>query len=73
MARRRNRPAVSSTTPSRYPDDAAEFWSLFGHVPGQGLECIGDFAIAGHAEEVIARITGRRYAEHASTRGSCQP
>lgn len=43
------------------PDDEAKFWSLFGHIPGQGLDCIGDFATREHAEEVYARITGRRY------------
>jgi hypothetical protein len=43
------------------PDDEAQFWSLFGHIPGQGLDCIGDFATREHAEEVYARITGRRY------------
>ena len=42
-------------------DHEAEFWSLFGHIPGQGLDCIGDFATRAHAEEVFARITGRRY------------
>ncbi len=42
-------------------DDDAEFWSLFGHFPGQGLDCIGDFATREHAEEIFARITGRRY------------
>jgi hypothetical protein len=39
----------------------AEFWSLFGHIPGQGLDCIGDFATREHAEEIYARITGRSY------------
>jgi hypothetical protein len=43
------------------PDDEAEFWSLYGHIPGQGLECIGDFKTRELAEEVNARITGRRY------------
>jgi hypothetical protein len=43
------------------PDDQAESWSLFGHVPGQGLDCIGDFETREHAEEVFARITGRCY------------
>jgi hypothetical protein len=43
------------------PDDQAEFWSLYGHIPGQGLECIGDFKTREHAEEVYARITGRPY------------
>jgi hypothetical protein len=40
-------------------DAEAEFWSLFGHIPSQGLDCIGDFATREHAEEVLARITGR--------------
>ena len=43
-------------------DDEAEFWTLFGHIPGQGLDCIGDSAMREHAEEIYARITGRRYA-----------
>jgi hypothetical protein len=42
-------------------DADADFWSLFGHIPGQGLDCIGDFPTREHAEEVLARITGRRY------------
>jgi hypothetical protein len=42
-------------------DAEAEFWSLFGHIPGQGLDCIGDFATRQHAEEVLARITARPY------------
>jgi hypothetical protein len=40
-------------------DAEAQFWSLFGHIPGQGLDCIGDFATREHAEEILARITGR--------------
>lgn len=44
-------------------DNEAEFWSLFGHIPGQGLDCIGDFATREHAEEIFARITGRSYAD----------
>jgi len=43
------------------PDAEAEFWSLFGHIPGQGLEGIGDFKTRQHAEEIYARITGRPY------------
>jgi hypothetical protein len=46
---------------SRVPDDEAESWGLFGHVPGQGLICIGDFSTRKRAEEVYARITGQRY------------
>jgi hypothetical protein len=43
------------------PDEEAMFWSLYGHIPGLGLECIGDFKTREHAEETYARITGRRY------------
>jgi hypothetical protein len=42
-------------------ESEAEFWSLFGHIPGRGADCIGDFETREHAEEVYARITGRRY------------
>ena len=41
------------------PDDQAQYWSLFGHIPLGGLEFIGDFKTREHAEEVRARITGR--------------
>jgi hypothetical protein len=47
------------------PDHEAGFWGLYGHIPGQGLECIGDFKTREAAEEVVARITGRRYNEAA--------
>ena len=43
------------------PDDGALFWSLYGHIPGEGVDCIGDFKTRQHAEEVYARITGRHY------------
>jgi hypothetical protein len=42
-------------------DNEAQFWSLYGHIPGQGLECIGDFKSRQFAEEVYARITGQPY------------
>jgi hypothetical protein len=40
-------------------DDEAEFWSLYGHIPNQGVECIGDFKTRRRAEEVLQRITGK--------------
>jgi len=43
----------------------ASYWSLFGHIPGQGLECIGDFPTYELAAEIYARITGRGYGEDA--------
>lgn len=39
----------------------ADYWSLFGHIPGQGLECIGDFPTYERAAEIHARITGYGY------------
>jgi hypothetical protein len=42
-------------------DEEAQFWSLYGHIPGQGVECIGDFKSREFAEEVYARITGKPY------------
>lgn len=41
-------------------DELAQFWSLYGRIPGQGLECIGDFKSREIAEEVRCRITGRK-------------
>jgi len=38
--------------------DEAECWRLYGHIPGQGMDCIGDFQTLAHAEEILARITG---------------
>jgi hypothetical protein len=51
-------------------DDPAEasFWSLYGHIPGQGVECIGDFKSFELAAEIYARITGHRYGEEAPVR-----
>jgi hypothetical protein len=43
------------------PDDEAQYWSMFGHIPGRGIECIGDFETRKLAEHIYARITGRRY------------
>jgi len=44
------------------PDEEAQFWTLYGHIPGAGLESIGDFKTRAFAEEVYERITGERYA-----------
>lgn len=39
----------------------ADFWTLYGHIPGEGVMAVGDFDAREHAEEVYARITGRSY------------
>jgi hypothetical protein len=44
-------------------DSEAEFWSLYGHIPGQGFECMGNYKTRRYAEEIYARLTGRRYGD----------
>jgi hypothetical protein len=39
-------------------DDQATFWTLYGHINGEGVQTIGDFDTKEHAEEVFQRITG---------------
>lgn len=48
------------------PDNEAQFFSLYGHIPGHGVDCIGDFKTRDHAEEMYARITGKPYAATAA-------
>ena len=38
---------------------ASAFWSLYGHIPGQGAECIGDFKSREHAIQVLYRMFGK--------------
>ena len=43
-------------------DDAdAQFWTLYGHIDGHGVEAIGDFARRDDAEQVFFRITGEPF------------
>jgi hypothetical protein len=43
-------------------DDAeAQFWTLYGHIDGQGVEAIGDFNRREAAETVFFRITGEPF------------
>lgn len=54
-------PQVSFVEPCE-PSEA-DFWTLYGHIPGEGVQAIGDFDTRQHAEEVFARITGRPFIE----------
>lgn len=51
----------------------ADVWTLYGRIPGQGVEAIGDFESRSHAEEIFARITGRRYSDHTQTMKAGKP
>lgn len=44
-------------------DCEAEWWCLFGHIPGQGLLSIADFVTRKKAEEMYGMITGKNYNE----------
>lgn len=39
----------------------ADVWTLYGHINGEGVQAIGDFATREHAEEVFFRITGLQF------------
>ena len=39
----------------------ADVWTLYGHINGEGVQAIGDFATREHAEEVFFRITGLKF------------
>lgn len=41
--------------------ETPDFWTLYGHVDGQGVEAIGDFASREAAEAVFYRITGQSF------------
>jgi hypothetical protein len=38
-------------------EQEAEFWTLYGHIGGEGVHAIGDFRSREAAEQVYARIT----------------
>lgn len=39
----------------------AQFWTLYGHIDGEGVEAIGDFSSRKAAEGVYYRITGQPF------------
>lgn len=52
-------PELSSVEPCEALE--ADFWTLYGHVSGEGVHAIGDFHDRKHAEEIYARITGLEF------------
>src|SRR5207237_2324568 len=38
--------------------EEADVWTLYGHIPGEGVQAIGDFSKCEYAEEAFQRITG---------------
>lgn len=41
------------------PSECRTFWSLYGHIPGEGAECIGDFETEEGARSILERILAR--------------
>jgi len=41
--------------------DEADVWTLYGHIAGEGVEAIADFATREHAEAVFFHITGMKF------------
>lgn len=44
--------------------EEADVWTLYGHIPGEGVMAIGDFASREGAEEAFQRITGIPFGSH---------
>lgn len=38
-----NDPVLGEIVEPADPGDKVHFWTLFGHVPGEGVECLDDF------------------------------
>jgi hypothetical protein len=41
--------------------EEADVWTLYGHINGEGVQAIGDFADRKNAEEVFFRVTGLKF------------
>lgn len=41
--------------------DKAEFYTLYGHTDGEGVQSIADFDTIAEAEEMYFKITGHQY------------
>ena len=42
-------------------DSKPDLWSLYGHIDGEGVECIGDYKSVEDAERIYSLITGKKY------------
>jgi hypothetical protein len=43
--------------------ETPDFWTLYGHIHGEGVQAIGDFASREAAEAVYYRITGHVFTD----------
>ena len=55
-------PDPDGSSVERCDDDSqAQFWTLYGHIDGQGAQAIGDFPSRADAEQVYRRIVGEPF------------
>ncbi len=55
-------PDPAGASVERCDDDAqAQFWTLYGHIDGEGVQAIGDFTSRDDAEQVYRRIVGEPF------------
>jgi len=40
--------------------DEADFWTLYGHIPGEGIDAFADCETKEQCEELLQRITGKK-------------
>ena len=59
---RKGRPHPNGRHIETCDDNEAQFWTLYGHIDGEGAEAIGDFSSREHAEVTFFRITGITFA-----------
>ena len=38
----------------------AEYWTLYGHIPGEGVDAVADRQTKEQCEELLYRLTGHR-------------
>ena len=55
--------AESLSSGEEIPEADALYWSLYGHTPNEGLECIGDFISFGAACEVANKLGGKLFSK----------
>lgn len=55
--------AESLSSGEEIPEADALYWSLYGHTPNEGLECIGDFISFEAACEVADKLGGKLFSK----------
>ena len=65
--------AESLPSGEEIPEADALYWSLYGHTPNEGLECIGDFISFEAACSVAEKIFGKTSWHHPKSKQYFSP